>query len=242
MKRVLLYKTGESAPALARDVGDYERWFARVLDGIVRLELHLAFAGAPRPPGTTYDGVLVTGSPRSLVAPEPWMDEAAAFIRDVAAAGVPVLGVCFGHQLVGYAFGGAVRPNPRGWEVGSHEVALTDDGLRDPLFRDLPARLRVNQSHRDEVWPLGSSTRPLAANAHSPAQAIGVGEHVRGVQFHPEIDAVVMRRLIAERRALLADECARRGACLETLLAGAADTPDGERVLVNFVEAFVRAA
>jgi GMP synthase (glutamine-hydrolysing) len=242
MRKLLLYKTGETDPRLVCDIGDYERWFGRVLGESVTLELHRAF-DAPHHRLSGYDGLVITGSPRSLVAPEPWMDDAAAFVRKAADAGVPVLGVCFGHQLLGYAYGGRVRMNPNGWEVGTIEVELTAEGGRDPLFAGLPSRLRVNQSHRDEVWELGEATR-LATGAHTSTQALGVGAHVRGVQFHPEMNATVIRRLITHRRVILdADHAERkRPVTVDGLLAGASDTPDAERVLGNFVEHFVGAA
>ena len=244
MRRILLYKTGETHPALVPAIGDYEAWFARVLGGGVSLEMHFAVE-KPRHELAGYDGMLITGSPRSLVdgEGEPWMDDAAAFVRAAADAGVPVLGVCFGHQLVGYAYGARVRTNPNGWEVGTVGVELTEEGARDPLFAGLPRRLFVNQSHRDEVGTLGPGMRVLASGAHTAHQAIAVGEHVRGVQFHPEIDAFTIRRIIEHRRLILADDASRRcraGYCVDTLISAAQDTPDAERVLRNFVDGFVR--
>ena len=244
MHRILLYKTGQTDPALLPQIGDYERWFSRVIGPSYILEIHRGFE-MPKRRIDGYDGVVITGSPRSLVNPEPWMDDAAEFIRVADAAGVPVLGVCFGHQLIGYAYGGQVRQNPNGWEVGTVDVALTDEGARDPLFAGLPAALRVNQSHQDEVVTLGPTTKLLAASAHTATQAIAVGEHVRGVQFHPEMDALVIQRIVEFRRGILLDDARRRcrdGFCVDRVIAGANDCPDGERVLVNFVEQFVRQA
>jgi GMP synthase (glutamine-hydrolysing) len=241
MHRILLYKTGETDPALLPQIGDYERWFARVLGPSYTLEIHRAF-DKPKHTIGGYDGMVITGSPRSLVNPEPWMDDAAEFIRSADDAGVPVLGVCFGHQLIGYAYGGCVRQNPNGWEVGTVDVALTDEGARDPLFAGVPTALRVNQSHQDEVVTLGPTTKLLAASAHTATQAIAVGEHVRGVQFHPEMDALVIQRIVEHRRRILLDDARRRcrdGFCVDRVIAGAGNCPDGERVLVNFVEQFV---
>jgi len=237
VKRLLLYKTGKTAPELVRDLGDYERWFARVLGDGVELEIHLAFDEPRHHRLRSYDGMVITGSPLSLVQPEPWMDEAAETVRRAGEAGVPVLGVCFGHQLVGYAFGGRVRKNPNGWEVGTVEVELTEEGRRDPLFQGLPARLRVNQTHQDEVETLGEA-RLLAAGARTSHQAIAVGEHVRGVQFHPEMDGAIIRRLIEFRRHILHADPGRRES-VDEMLARTLDTPDAEVVLRNFVRHFL---
>jgi GMP synthase (glutamine-hydrolysing) len=240
--RILLYKTGATDPSLTSDIGDYEQWFGRILSSTAHLEVHCAIE-EPRHPLGGYDAMVITGSPRSLVDPEPWMDEAADYVRTAASAGVPVLGVCFGHQLIGYAYGGCVRTNPNGWEVGTTEVELTEEGRADPLFAGVPPRVRVNQSHRDEVWTLGNEVRRLAGSVHTATQALAVGAHVRGVQFHPEMNATVVRRLVEHRRLILeADFAQRAGRCLSTVITSVSDTPEAEKVLTNFIEHFVRAA
>ena len=245
MRRVLLYKTGQTAHEVVRDVGDYIGWFNRVLDGSVTLVVHEA-QPAPRGMSFAWDGVIITGSPSSLVEPEPWMEDAAGWVRDAATAGVPVLGVCFGHQLLGRAFGGAVRRSPRGWEAGTHAVELTDEGQRDPLFTGLGPRLVVNQSHRDEVATLGEGVRRLATGEHSENQALAAGDHVRGVQFHPEMSGPVIRRIIEHRRAILEGDCLEHGRPVEhhpeSLLTRIKDTPDAENVVRNFVKHFAARA
>ena len=240
--RILLYKNGESDPAAMGELGCYERWFERSLPPSVRLEVHRGF-DAPRHPLQGYDGLLLSGSPRSLVEREPWMDDAADFVRHAADVGVPVLGVCFGHQLVGYAWGCPVRQNPQGWEAGTTTVRLTEAGRRDPLFRGLSpgGGLAVNQSHRDELGAAAEGLGVLAENDHSAVQALAVGDHVRSVQFHPEMSAAEVRRLVAFRRvALDADARARNRPerCVEELIARAADTPAAQRLLHNWLDHF----
>jgi GMP synthase (glutamine-hydrolysing) len=244
LRRLLLFKTGQTDNRLRPDIGDYEEWFSRVLGDTVKLAVHDAVT-TPHAEVTHLDGMVITGSPRSLVEPEPWMHEAAETVRRAAAAGVPVLGVCFGHQLIAHAFGARVRMNPNGWEVGTHDVDLTDEGANDPLFAGLPRRVRVNQSHRDEVWELGSAFRRLAGNEQTETQAIAVGDHVRGVQFHPEMTGHVVRRIMEHRRPILEEDYTCRGRCpkqLGRVMDGVSDTPHGEQTLRHFLERFVTAA
>lgn len=244
MRRLLLFKTGQTDGSLRDDLGDYQDWFGRVYGDAVKLEVHDAI-NLPRADLRGLDGLIITGSPRSLVRPEPWMDDAADTVRRAAQAGLPTLGVCFGHQLIAFAHGARVRANPNGWEFGTTEVELTDDGARDPLFAGMPRRVRVNQSHQDEVWELGDSVRRLAGGLHTETQAIAVGTHLRGVQFHPEMNGHIVRRIIEYRRPILEEDLACRGRCrtqLGRVVEASTDTPHGEQILRHFLERFVRAA
>jgi len=247
-KPILFYKMAKNDPELIGRFGFYETWFSRVL-GADRLSVYEAHRPiievGPRPDPAHYAALIVSGSPSSLCRREDWMDEAAAMVRHAAERGVPVLGVCFGHQLLGYAWGGHVVENPRGWEIGTvDDVALTDAGARDPLFDGLPRTLTVNETHQDVVATLGAEVTLLAGNAHTEHQAIAIGEHVRGVQFHPELSAPIMRAYIERRHQVLEEDVTRRGRPQHhrpgVRLAAVRDTPEGETVLRNFDRHFVR--
>jgi GMP synthase (glutamine-hydrolysing) len=228
--RVLIVRTG-SAPDPVRAVhGDFEAWFAALL-APARATIADAEGGAlPEP--ASFEGILVTGSVKSVTAQEPWMHALGRWL--VHAAGTtPVLGVCFGHQLLAAALGGRVERHPDGPEAGTADVLLTRAGRDDPLFADLPARLTVQQSHEDHVPAPPPGAVVLASNAHGPVQAFAHGPRLRAVQFHPEFDAARTRAFVDADRAWL--ERGRPGAA-QAALASIRDTPDAARVLVNWRE------
>lgn len=244
MKNVLLLKAGEAAASVRLSVGDYERWFLQTL-GLsgYRFDVVPAFQGAKLPTDATgYDAVMMTGSPLSVTQLEPWMDRAARLVVDVAEKGIPVLGVCFGHQLLAYAYGGRVVRSPQGREIGTVQVDLTELGRADPLFRGLPERFTVQATHEDIVLEPPQGTVVLAGNAHTAVQALAFRPCARGVQFHPEIQPDVMRALIQARAEPLEAEATARGQPpgerVPRLLAGIAPTPNGRQILVNFLEHF----
>ena len=121
--------------------------------------------------------------------------------------GTPVLGVCFGHQLLARASGGDVVQNPRGREIGTVRVQLTDAGRKDLLFAWAgDPEIEVQATHVDAVDPLPAAATVLASNENTAVQAYRLSETVAGVQFHPELWAAAMRDLILSRRDKLAAE------------------------------------
>ena len=119
-------------------------------------------------------------------------------------------------------------------------MRLTAAGRADPLFRGVGGDtgvLLVNQSHRDEVAAVPPGATVLAESDRSPIQSLAIAAHIRTVQFHPEFDGEVTRRLVRSRRAIL-DEDARahgRPDSTEALLAATTDTPESERILSNWL-------
>ena len=195
--------------------------------------------GGPAPEPRAFAGILVSGSRSSVTRPEPWVDDAADLVRRAHDAGTPTLGVCFGHQLIAHAFGATVERNPAGPEIGTLPIQLTDEGRRDPLFHGVGAgagAIRVNLSHEDAVAPRSLEPGPLRILAHSaltPVQSLAVGEHLRGVQFHPEFSGPVCRAYLEQHRSDLGEER------IAALLESASDTPDALAVLRNFRRLFV---
>lgn len=180
-----------------------------------------AMSAAALPAASELSGVVITGSPASVMDEAPWMQRAMAWLRQLARARTPVLGLCFGHQLLGRAFGGEVAVNPRGREVGTTELSLT------PGSSLAQGPLAVNMSHRDTVLTLGPGAEVLAYTAREPHAAVAFTETTLGLQFHPEFDAEVTRAYIQLQAAALSAQ----GDDPERLLAATQDTPKSAALL-----------
>lgn len=188
-------------------------------------ELDARIAQTRLPGAGEIAGVVVTGSASSVAERASWMLRAERWLTELVAGDVPVLGVCFGHQLLGQALGGLVRENPRGREMGTVRLTPSEP---DPLLDGIGDR--VNMSHRDSVVELPSAARLLATTALEPRAALRFARRAWGVQFHPEFDREVMREYITERR----DALSREGFDPDRLLAQAENCPGSARVLQRF--------
>jgi len=145
---------------------------------------------------------------------------------------IPILGICYGHQLLAYAAGGKVGNNPRGMEVGTVDVHLNENAKTDPLFKGLPDSIQVHVSHAQSILILPPNSRVLASNPMEPHHAFTMGDCVWGIQFHPEFDAEITRAYIQEHREKLMKD----GHDPERLISMCIDTPYGSALLQRFVD------
>jgi GMP synthase (glutamine-hydrolysing) len=242
--RILIVQTG-TAGALVPAHGDYPDWFRRALGASE--EQMPVLRTAPELGGEKLDrevlfrtkakGVLVTGSPLSAAAKEGWMEELGEALLRAGQAGTPVLGVCFGHQLLGQSAGGEVARNPRGREIGTVQVQLTEAGRKDPLFSWAEAsRIDVQATHAEAVLPPPRRATLLASNENCATQALRLSETVASVQFHPELEPQALRALIRSRAEQL------RGEGLDPVgLEASVRETDGRRILRAFADQVRRA-
>lgn len=231
---VLLIHCGNASQTMMACCGNHDSWFKHVLT--LPTIVVDAYNGTKLPDVATVGAMIVTGSPKSIMEIEPWMDEVVAYVRKGADRGVGVLGVCFGHQLIAHAFGARVVRNPRGWELGTQPVTLTDDGLRDRLFEGVSTPFLAHMSHQDVVEASVPGMRLLASSELAKVQAFAIGDYVRGVQFHPEANETIATIFIRQRDALLRND----GYDTDALASTIQDTPAATRVLHNFERHFVR--
>jgi GMP synthase (glutamine-hydrolysing) len=216
-----------------------EDWFGPLLASLADYRPGLSAIAASRPEcaarALEADAVILTGSPRDAHSMEPAILQLCDLLRLLTERNIPILGVCFGHQILARALGGAVGRNPSGWEVGNAQVNLTDCALRIPIFSGLPPQLDVLQSHQDAVLELPPAAIHLAGNAHTTTQAFQshAGGKQFGVQFHPEFTPERLCRNWVERRERL------RGTTdfdLDAALDQAQPTPAAATILRRFLD------
>lgn len=227
--RPVILMTGHTFDALRTRRGDFDAWFAAGAGWpLDRFEVVDAVTG-PLPDPRGVDGVIVSGSAATVHERDPWSVRAGAWLAESASAGVPILGVCYGHQLLADTLGGEAGRNPNGREIG---VAIVRRLADDPLFEGLPDAFPVIATHVDAVLRPPPGARVLAANENTAVQALALGANVRSVQFHPEMDADMIRQYLTHRAALVDAE--RGPGTAERLLAAAHDIDTGPRILANF--------
>ncbi|HJL01513.1 MAG TPA: glutamine amidotransferase [Polyangiaceae bacterium LLY-WYZ-15_(1-7)] len=229
--RLLIVKVGGSRPAMRAARGDYEDWFRAGLglspERAPALDVRDGTA-LPAPAG--WGGVLVTGSAAMVTDRAEWSVRTAAWLPEVLRADVPLLGICYGHQLLADAMGGLAGDNPRGRQLGT--VAVRRLPGEDPLLDVVPRTFRVQATHSQSVLRLPEGAVRLAETDLDPNHAYRLGERAWGLQFHPEMDADILKRLVAQWDAPLRAE----GRAPEAIVAGLEDTAHGTTILRRFVE------
>lgn len=172
--------------------------------------------GDTLPDPAEVSGAVVTGSHAMVSHREPWSETTAAWLAQLVSRDTPVLGICYGHQLLAHALGGEAGNHPQGVEVGTVTVTLEEAAAGDALLRGLPAQFPANVVHWQSALRLPEGAVRLAGNAHEPVQAFRVGGNAWGVQFHPEFDAGVMRGYIDMLAGDLSAEGQTRPRCART--------------------------
>ena len=221
--KIGILQTGYAPDALRPMYGDYPDLFAKLLDGqgftfktyrVVDMEFPNSIEGC--------DGWLITGSRHGAYEDHAFIPPLEAFIRDCYTASVPMVGVCFGHQIIAQAMGGRVEKFAGGWSVGRTEYDFGGDILA------------LNAWHQDQVVEKPDSATVCATSDFCANAALVYGTSMFTVQAHPEFSPAFVADMVEKRgRNLVPDPLLDRAA------AATADPIDNAR-LASQIAAFFK--
>jgi GMP synthase-like glutamine amidotransferase len=237
--RIGILETGEVAEDLRARHGDYSAMFARLLHAVdPALEfatISVVRGEMPAAP-TQADGWIVTGSRHGVYDGLPWIEPLKAFLLACLDEGVPVIGVCFGHQILAEALGGRVEKSARGWGVGVHDYEVA---ARPAWMAHLPDRFAVGAMHQDQVVEPPPGATVLATSPFCDYAALAYGDPERpdaiSVQAHPEFETPFLDELIGLRSgSVIPEAVAAEG---RASLARPVDAPRWAALFVDYLRA-----
>ena len=235
MKPIAILNNGplrrEKQAFLAACGGDHDAVFGRAasLPASAFADFDIE-GGSDLPDPAHFSGVILTGSAAMVTDRHPWAERQAAWVRQHRDR-LPMLGVCFGHQLLTHALGGEVGWTPSGPEYGTVEITLQPAAASDRLFGGLGTSLRAQAAHSQSALRLPDDAVLLASGA-SGIQAARFGTVTWGIQFHPEFDPAIMRGLFSAYR----DQYAEIGLDVAAIERELTETPGATGIVRKFIE------
>ena len=181
---------GHAMPEVEKNHGDFDAMFARLLDGrgLSFRPYDVENMEFPKSPGE-MDGWLLTGSKHGVYENHPFIPPLEDFIRTSHTAKAPMVGICFGHQIIAQALGGKVEKYSGGWSVGRTGYDFTSGDT-----------LMLNAWHQDQVIRAPEGAATVASNEFCTYAALTYGEHIYTVQPHPEITGPILADYVRHRR------------------------------------------
>jgi GMP synthase-like glutamine amidotransferase len=213
MPKITIVETGLISPEPRARHGSFPQMFERMIraaDASASLATVRLADGEGLPDPATLEAILITGSSAGVYDDLDWIAPLERFVRAAYEAKVPMVGVCFGHQLIAQALGGTVRQSERGWGIGRHVYdVVPDNGVIDG------ERIAIACSHQDQVIePPAGATTILYSTFTPHAGLLYENGATLSVQPHPEFTAA-FAHLCCE---------IRQGSVPETLVATAKDS------------------
>lgn len=201
MKRIAVIQMGLPPKKIIDAQGEPALWFANALNKpIQEILVRNPAAGDDLPDASEFDVAIITGSWSMVTDKLDWSERTADWAKQLISADKPLLGVCYGHQIMAHAMGGMVDYNPNGQEQGTFTIQLNQAGINDEFIGQLPADLKVHLSHSQSVITAPKNAQVLAFNQHDANQILRYGKNVLSFQFHPEFTVDILKACMAGRK------------------------------------------
>lgn len=223
-------------PQFAHLLGDYDDAFRALFAKHaphITLKVYDACHGVLPQSLDECEGYITTGSKHSVYEDIEWIHQLAEFVRRIHAhQHEKYVGICFGHQMLAHALGGTVAKSERGWGVGVKSATLHHNKQwMTPDINDY----RLLHIHQDQVQQLPPNGEVLASNEHCDVSMFVVGDHMLGIQGHPEFIPEFVDALMQTRVERIGAETVR--AARNSLI-----QPTNEAMIVNWIERFFTAS
>lgn len=199
MKKLYIIKCGSTFDSIKNDFKDFEHW---IIDKFENKDKNIVIINAQEndklPTLTKNDAVILTGSHSMVTHEELWSLEVEKWLPKLIEDEVPLLAICYGHQLLAKSLGGVSGYHENGIEIGSVDINLEEHAKNDEIFSKLQNSFKAHTIHSQTVIKLPKNAIRLAFNNHDKNHAYRVGICAWGVQFHPEFDKNIMNLYIKE--------------------------------------------
>lgn len=190
MKKIVILKMGQPLDSIINKYGDFHENIIRKSKLDKKEIIVVNCQKEEEPPNLeNVKGIIITGSHSMVSDYEPWSVKISQWLKLVTRTKIPVLGICYGHQILADILGGKVGYNPKGLEAGTVDIFLTEDGQKDRLLGVLPKTFKGHETHSQSVLQLPKEAKVLAYNNNDSAQSFSYKNHIWGTQFHPEFVA-----------------------------------------------------
>ncbi len=146
---------------------------------------------------TNCDAWLITGSKFGVYEDHPWIPPLSELVRKAFDADIPMIGICFGHQLVVQALGGKVIKSDKGWSLGVSQYQITH---KTPWMPNADDSFAIQAYHQDQVVELPENTQVIAGSEFCPYAALNIADKVITFQGHPEFSSTYIKALLINRR------------------------------------------
>jgi len=148
------------------------------------------------------DGWIISGSPKSAYDSDDWIAKLINFVKECHQHKKPLVGICFGHQLIAQALGGKVKKSEKGWGVGLRNFSIVGS---KSFMSEQRTDCNLLFSHQDQVEELPEGAELLATDPFCPNQIYTIGDHILSIQGHPEFTTHYMRERLEDRKKIIGE-------------------------------------